>query len=152
MIKPIRTEQDRKQLIRLIENRDLPFSVSLTKGVKRSDDQNRLQRLWMKEAEEQGDQTAEEYRAYCKLHHGVVILRTENAEFCEVYDRIIKPLPYEQKLELMKTPMDFPVTRLMNTSQKKRYLDAIYVDLTGMGITLTDPDAAGMQLVPRRTA
>ena len=106
---------------------------------KRSAEQNRLQRMWVNEAAKQGDQTAEEYRAYCKLHFGVPILRAENEEFRIKYDRIIKPMPYETKLELMAEPFDFPVTRLMTSKQKTKYLDQCYVFLTGQGYVLTEP-------------
>jgi len=36
-------------------------------------------------------------------------------------------------------PLDFPVTRIMNTSQKTRYLDRIYKDFTEQGVVLTIP-------------
>lgn len=111
--------------------------------VKRSIDQNRLQRKWMLEAEAQGDQTAEEYRGYCKLHFAVPMLRWELPEFCEKYDRIVKPLPYELKLELMMEPLDFPCTRLMSKDQKTRYLDAVYQHFTSLGMRLTDPNLRG---------
>ena len=107
---------------------------------KRSADQNRLQRLWLSEAALQGDQTAEEYRGECKLRLGVPILRMENDEFREKYDRIVRPLPYEQKLELMMEPIDFPITRLMDKKQKTKYLDAMYRHFAGLGMRLTDPD------------
>lgn len=111
---------------------------------KRSTDQNRLQRKWLAEAGAQGDMTPEEYRGYCKLHFAVPMLRWELPEFRERYDRIIRPLPYEQKLELMQEPLDFPCTRLMNKDQKTRYLDAMYQHFTGLGFRLTDPGLQGM--------
>ena len=114
------------------------------KNVKRSLDQNRLGRLWCKEAEAQGDHTAEEYRGFCKLHFAVPILRWELPEFKEKYDRIVRPLPYEAKLELMQEPLDFPCTRLMTKEQKSRYLDAIYQHFTAQGMRLTDPGLKGI--------
>ncbi|WP_052704395.1 hypothetical protein [Halomonas sp. S2151] len=111
---------------------------------KRSLDQNRLQRLWCREAGEQGDMTAEEYRGQMKLHHGVPIMRRDSEEFAEKYDRLIKWRPYEEKLEFMQSPFDFPVTRGMNKQQKTEYLNAVYVDLTGRGFRLTDPGLKGI--------
>ena len=111
--------------------------------VKRSIDQNKLQRKWLLEAEAQGDHTAEEYRGFCKLHFAVPILRWELPEFKEKYDRIVKPLPYEAKLELMQEPLDFPCTRLMSKDQKTRYLDAVYQHFTSLGMRLTDPNLRG---------
>ena len=112
---------------------------------KRSQEQNRLQWFWLGEAEEQGDQTAEEYRAYCKLHLGVPILRAEDEHFRERYDQVVKGLPYETKLELMSEPFDFPVTRLMKTEQMTRYLEAMRRDLLQQGIALTSPEKAGIE-------
>ena len=118
--------------------------IIVRKRVKRRTiDQNKLQRKWCKEASEQGDMTADEYRGQMKLHHGVPILRRDSAEFREKYDRLIRPRDYAEKLELMQEPFDFPVTRLMNTKQKGEYLDAVFVDLTGRGVRLTDPGLKG---------
>lgn len=136
----IQSEYDRALLIKLIEEQKLPFSISVTKGKNRSIDQNRLQRLWCNEiAEQLGDQTPEQVRGLCKLEIGVPIMRAENEAFAEKYDRLIKPRPYEEKLELMMEPMDFPVTRIMTTNQKWRYLDGIEQKFTQQGLVLTKP-------------
>lgn len=135
----IKTEEDRLQAIRFIENHELPMTVQVTKGLPRSTDQNRLQRKWLLEAEQQGDMTAEEYRGYCKLVFGVPILRAENELFREKYDAIIKPLPYETKIQIMMEPLDFSVTRLMTTKQKMAYLDRMYQHFRGLGFILTEP-------------
>jgi len=149
----VKTEIDRDLLIRLIRERKLPMSVTITTGRKRSVEQNRLQRKWCNEiAEQLGDRTPEEVRGHCKLHFGVPIMRAENEAFCEKYDRIIKPLPYETKLELMMEPMDFPVTRIMNTYQKTDYLDAIWKHFTGMGLELTEPPQKDDWLKKREAA
>ena len=140
----IRTEHDRKMAIKRIENADLPYTMTLTKGAPRSIEQNRLQRMWMLELQEQGDMTAEEYRAYCKAYFAVPILLAEDEEFAEQYNRIIRPLSYDQKLEIMGVPIDLPVTRRMTVNQKKRYLDAVYEHWTGRGFKLTDPDWQGI--------
>ena len=139
----VKTSGDRDRLIKLIESRELPFTVNLTKGSIRSIEQNRLQRLWLNEAAEQGDHTAEEYRAYAKLTLGVPILRAENEAFADQYDRIVKPLPYEQKLELMMEPIDFPVTRLMTSKQMSEYLNQMFRMFSEMGFRLTDPEMQG---------
>ena len=132
--------------IKRLESAELPCTLTITKGAPRSLAQNKLQRMWMLELEQQGDMTAEEYRAYCKAYFGVRILRAENEAFRQQYDSIVRPLEYEQKLEIMKEPIDLPVTRLMTVSQKKRYLDDIYTYWTGRGFRLTDPDLKGMEV------
>lgn len=135
----IKTEYERQQAIKLLTSYQLPATLTLTKGANRSTEQNKLQRLWLNEAAEQGDQTAEEYRAYCKLHYGVPLLRNENHEFRESYDRIIRPHTYEDKLEMMSIPLDFPVTRLMTTKQLTTYLDQVHAHFAGLGFILTQP-------------
>jgi hypothetical protein len=136
----LETDQDRRMLFRFLETQPLPLTVSLTKGGKRSVQQNKLQRLWLNEiAEQLGDQSAEEVRGYCKLTIGVPILRAENETFRERYDAIVKPLPYEQKLALMMEPLDFPITRLMTTKQATSYLDGVHRHFSEKGIVLTDP-------------
>ena len=135
----IRTEQDREQVIKVISGREMPCTINITKGAPRSIEQNKTGRMWFREAQDQGDNTAEEYRGYCKAHFGIPILLLESEEFAEQYNRIIRPLPYEQKIEIMMTPIDFPVTRIMSTKQKSAYLDKVYGYFTGLGFQLTEP-------------
>lgn len=145
-IAAIRTEHDRKMAIKRLENAELPCTVTITKGAPRSLEQNRLQQMWNLELSEQGDMEAEEYRAYNKAYFGIPILLSENDAFRQQYEAIVKPLPYEQKLEIMKAPIDFPVTRLMTVRQHKDFLDKIYSYWTGKGFRLTDPDWKGMEV------
>lgn len=136
----VHNEHERKLLLRFLQERRLPFTAEITDGRHRSIEQNRLQRLWLKEiAEQLGDRTPEEVRGDAKLRFGVPILRAENEAFREKYDRIIKPMSYATKIEMMMEPLDFPVTRLMTTDQKTRYLDALYRHYGEHGIALTMP-------------
>lgn len=136
----IETEHDRNLLLRFIEKQPLPFTSSVTKGGKRTAQQNRLAWLWYGEIAHQLEhQTAEEVRGECKLRFGVPILRAENDDFAEKYDQHVKGLPYETKVALMMEPLDFPITRLMTTRQQTAYLDAIHRHYSGEGIVLTDP-------------
>ena len=142
----IKSEDDLKALKLLISNMQGPFTIDIEKGIreKRSTDQNRLQRLWVNEAEQQGDMTAEEYRAYCKLHFGVPMLRNENDTFAELYDSKIRdrvpPYSYEQKLEFMAIPWDMHVTRLMTIKQHDKYLNMMHDHFTSLGMILTIPN------------
>ena len=132
---------DRESFFKLVESYGLPCTVNVKKGKDRSIEQNKLQRLWMNEiAEQLQDDTAEGYRAYCKLHFGVPILRAESDEYCAAYDKFIRPLPYETKLAYMAVPLDWSVTRLMTTKQMAQYLDAVHAEFTGRGVRLTDPE------------
>lgn len=136
----IKSEHDRTMLLRFLENKKPPFTVTTTEGKHRSTEQNKLQRKWMLEISEQlGDMTPEEVRGYCKLTIGVPILRAQNEAFREKYDKIVRPLSYSQKLSIMMEPLDLPVTRIMTTAQKTEYLDGIIRHFSGQGIVLTIP-------------
>ena len=138
----IRNDVERDALIALLRSRKAPFTVQITTGANRSIEQNKLQRLWMKEAAEQLDSgyTAENLRGFCKLHFGVPILRRDSEEFRAGYDRIIRPHSYEDKLLMMQEPFDFGVTRLMKTGQKHEYLNAVCEHFCGLGVVLTQPE------------
>lgn len=140
----LRTNEDAEALANSILGAQITKPLVVSIGIykkKRSVKQNRLQRLWMNEAADQLKEfTAEEYRGYCKLHFGVPILRSENNEFKEAYDRVIRPLSYDKKILCMCVPLDFPVTRMMTTKQLATYLDSIYLFFTEHGAKLTDPE------------
>jgi Fe-S cluster assembly scaffold protein SufB len=117
----------------------LPLTVEWTLGRDRSLEQNRLQFMWVREAAEQlGDRTPEEMRSDWKLRHGVPIMREDSPDFRDTYDRLIKPLTYEQKLKAMHL---IEVTSLMKVRQMVRYLDAIDRECAEQGIVLTQPDS-----------
>lgn len=137
----IQSEHEREMAARFVENKAYPFTLTVTDGKPRTKAQNRLQHKWMQEiAEQKGDCTADEARAYCKLTIGVPILRSQNAAFKERYDEILKPLSYEQKLAIMSEPLNLPVTSLMSTKQLTDYLEAIIRHFGEQGVVLTMPD------------
>jgi hypothetical protein len=145
----VENEYARKLLISFIESQELPFTANISAGGHRSIRQNRLQRLWMNEiAEQMPEETAEGWRGFCKLHFGVPILRDADEKFRAEYDRVIKPLPYEQKIACMMVPIDLPVTSRMNTRQKTQYLDAVHRHFAERGVALTIPVDAGLSALP----
>lgn len=73
------------------------------------------------------------WKCYCKLHHGVPILRAEDPEFREIYDTTIKGMTYEQKLKVMRI---FPVTSLMDKKQINKYIEALQADFEPRGVVL----------------
>ncbi len=134
----IDTERDRALFIQLVGNLSLPFTVEWVHGRDRTRDQNALQWLWATEAAAQlGDRSASEIQREWKLRHGVPILREDSAKFRESYDRLIRPLSYEQKIEAMQF---FEVTSTMKVSQMVRFLDAVQRECLEQGLRLTDPD------------
>lgn len=117
------------------------YTITIKEGKARTNPQNNTSFMWYLEAARHfGDRTATDERAYCKLHFGVPIRRETDEEFREKYDRIIKPHPYEDKLEMMVDPIDFPVTRDFKEKEMQRYLDSVRQHYTQQGITLTLPE------------
>jgi len=144
-LRVVESEQGRESLIRLIEGHKLPITVNITKGVNRSLAQNRLQHMWHNEASDQlQEYSPSQYKGICKLTLGVPILRAEDEEFRHVYDKLIMPMEYEDKCEIMSMAGAFDVSKKMTTKQHKDYLDAIYVYYTGLGVSLTDPETLGL--------
>lgn len=134
-------EGDADKLAKLLAGRKYPMTVTWTQGALRTTQQNRLAQRWFTDVANQlGDQTHDDVRAYCKLHFGVPILRAENEAFRQSYDLTMRPLPYAAKLAAVKD-MDLPVTRLMTTKQQTQFMDDVQRHWSGMGIRLTDPEA-----------
>lgn len=134
----IENEADIIDFARFLGNLKLPVTVEWVQGRDRTRDQNALQFLWASEvAHQRGDVTTEEVRHDWKLRHGVPILREASAAFREIYDKAIKPLPYELKVAAMAF---IPVTSEMKVRQMVRYLDTIQRECLEQGFRLTDPD------------
>lgn len=133
----VKNEHDLDMLKVYLSNRKKPFTVEITDGRNRSAEANRLAFKWYKETSEQTGEDIEDVRARCKLEHGVPILR-ENEKFRQTYDRLIRPLSYADKIEIIKAT-DMPVTRLMNVGQMSRYLDIVFRRHAEIGVVLTIP-------------
>jgi hypothetical protein len=121
-----------------LEGRKRPFTVDITDGRDRSAEQNRLSHKWYKEIAEQTGEDAEDVRARCKLELGVPILRDGSEAFRKTYDRLIRPLDYADKLDLIRAT-DMPITRLMSVAQMSAYMDQVFKRHAGFGIVLTIP-------------
>ena len=116
----------------------LRLNVRTGKG--RSLDQNAISHAWyaqMAREDRQDDELG--HKCYCKLHHGVPILRAEDAEFKAFYDDTLIGMTYEQKLAVMKY---LPVTSLMTKPQLSKYLEAVQADYGRRGIHLQFPAEA----------
>lgn len=139
----LETEADLNALIALLQQRKLPMTVQVKDGRNRSLQQNALLAKWYGEAAEQlGDRTFAEVRAECKLTMGVPILRRDDERFRETYDRVLKPLTYEEKLRLVEMT-ELPVTRCFSVRQMREYMDAVSQHFAEAGVRLTDPDEMG---------
>lgn len=141
----IKSYSDLQQTVTFLNNQSqFPLQITIKAGKEpRSAQQNRLAFQWYKDAAEQGDSTAPQYRAQCKLWFGVPIMR-EDEDFRIKYDEVIKGLPYETKIALMDEPFNFPITSLMNVKQFTRYLDCVWNHFSDKGFQLTDPSLLGI--------
>lgn len=136
----IKTPSQREGLFSVLSNVDLPFTISWTKGHDRTAAQNRLQWQWAGECARDLDvDDAAGYQAIFKLEIGVPILRAENEEFRHIYDTLIKPASYEEKIKAMRSGM-IDVSSRMTKKQMTNYLDRIWAEYTGLGVDLTLPD------------
>ena len=99
----------------------------------RSTEANALSHVWYLMIADFMNLSALQAKAYCKLRMGVPILRAESVEFCQKYDRLLKPLPYEIKLELMEW---FPVSSLMTRGQMNRYMGDVQHHFAEQGLVL----------------
>jgi Fe-S cluster assembly scaffold protein SufB len=114
--------------------------ITAKAGSARSLDQNAISHAWYEQlSRELREDDALGWKSYCKLHHGVPILRAEDEDFRVAYDRVIKPLAYEQKLAAMKF---WPVTSLMTKEQLSKYAEAMQVDFLRRGVRLEFPEEA----------
>ena len=130
-----------RALFRMLATVKLPITVSWKIGRDRSLDQNALQFKWAREVSEQlGDRSIEDVRRDWKLRHGVPILRADDDDFCKLYDKAIKPLPFEMKVRFMGM---VAVTSKMTVKQMSEYLNAIHDEATAMGLELTQPPPKG---------
>ncbi|MFD2271807.1 hypothetical protein ACFS07_13245 [Undibacterium arcticum] len=123
--------------LRDLWNRHKFLRISIKAGKDRSIPQNAITHVWYEQiARELREDNALGWKCYCKLHHGVPILRTEDDEFRGTYDAVIKPLSYEQKLIAMRC---WPVTSLMTKEQLSKYAEAIQADFVPRGVRLEFP-------------
>lgn len=112
--------------------------VSIKTGQDRSLPQNAITHAWYGQiARELREDDELGWKLYCKLHHGVPILRAEDEEFRTAYDTTIKPMTYEQKLTVMRF---WPVTSIMTKEQLSKYAEAMQADFLRRGVRLEFPD------------
>lgn len=133
---------DLTRLIAYVTQHPFPFRCAVTAGEDRSEDQNSLSHVWYQDIGRQLDGwTASDARAHCKLNIGIKrILYSENDEFREQWNRLIRGrFDYEELLDLMLPPHDYPVTRIMTTKQMTQFMDEVHREFSMQGVTLTKP-------------
>lgn len=130
---------DESELLKWFRSVRIPSAKSIVTvskfTKKRTLNQNAQGRVWYKQISETlTDDNIQGWERYCKLNHGVPILRADDMQYREFYDKAIKSnFSYEDKLRIMDY---MPVTRLMNTEQFNRYFEALQGDFINKGVEL----------------
>lgn len=123
--------------IRELYSKHKYLRISIKTGKDRSLPQNAITHAWYGQlARELREDHELGWKCYCKLHHGIPILRAEDEEFRTSYDAVIKPLSYEKKLIAMR---HWPVTSIMTKDQLSKYAEAMQVDFRARGVLLEFP-------------
>lgn len=137
----LKKPHDTARFIADLKQRSLPLVVTLREGEDRTSGQNNLAHKWFGEAANWlGDQEPWEVRAECKLNIGIRMLVSENEDFRDKWTRLIRDrFTYEEKLELMVEPHDYPVTRIMSAKQMGHFMDTVWKKYTDLGVPLTRP-------------
>ena len=138
----VRDHADIGSVVAFLAQAQPPYVVIFKAGEEtRRDRQNRFAfEAYKQIAKILGDRTVDDVRAESKLHIGVPILRSEDDDFRAKYDRIIMPLDYETKLEVMIEPFDFPVTRLMTVKQMAEYITRMLAHWDKQGASVMLPE------------
>lgn len=138
----IRSTTHLQLLLSTLESGPFPLRMEWWQTSDRSREQNRLMWKWAQEvADQSGDVDQNDVQARWKLEIGVPILRAEDADFRDLYDEAIRPLPYETKIRIMRD-FDFPVTSRMSVKQMTTFLNNVAFDCAENGFDLTQAEAA----------
>ena len=124
----IRTEYERTDAIKVLQEANLPCTFRLDRGADRSIEQNRLMWGWYGDIWEQlKEQTPGELHRECKLTIGVPIILADPTKaqesFCDAWANLIEPQSYEAQLDLVE---HMPVTSMMTTRQMTTYLNELH--------------------------
>lgn len=113
------------------------LEITVKEGKGRTVEQNAVMHGWFGQvARERREYDPRGVKRFCKLHFGVPILRAEDEDFRAAYDRVIKPLDYEDKLVAMDI---LPVTSAMTTIQLDRCMTDIQDHYREQGVALVYP-------------
>lgn len=114
------------------------FTLTFKFGKGRSLNTNALSHAWYEQvARELREDDARGVKRFCKLHFAIPILRAEDEEFRDSYDRAIKfTMSYEQKLAIMDI---LPATSLMTTKQISQYMQDMQDHYRTKGVCLEFP-------------
>lgn len=134
----IRDERDLAQWVTFLERQTFPMTVSKLAGANRSHAQNRTAHAWYSQiAGWDGDHTAAQAKAHCKMTHGKQILIRDNPEWQAKWEPLYGPLDYETEVKLFEC---LPVTSVMRVKQMNEFMNAVQLEYRVQGIPLIDPE------------
>lgn len=114
------------------ENEQVTFSWRVGKDM--SDDQRKMTfELYSRIGQQLYGGDMQHARAECKLTIGVPIMRRDDVEYRDKYNKVILPLDYDTKLSLMLPSLEFPVTSCMKIKQCREYIDTVIKVYTEKG-------------------
>jgi len=123
-----------KEAVEWMNRQDgLVFIREVKKTDIRSNDQNSLMWAWSRDIERHQHEDAGWAHRYNKLRIGVPILRRDSEAFRALYDRLLKPMAYEDKLEAMEI---IEVTRGMTVKQMTEFLESVQRHWAKQGLVL----------------
>jgi len=110
------------------------LQVSVIAGTRTLKQNNWIYQAY-KMLEMQGDQTALEYKAYCKMKLGLPILEETYPERVDMLRDLLKVVGYEKFLKFM---IDEPVTSLFTLKQGASYINEITAHYNGYELPRKD--------------
>ena len=133
------TREEAERLAKWVEGLNIPFTLSVTPGGKRSLNANALFHRWMSEiAHWYGDRTASDVKGQTHMHWAVGI-RCRDPQFEWLWERATRELTYEQKCKVCESGI-FAISSGMTTPEMREYMDEIKKHYTSAGVTLTEPE------------
>lgn len=133
----IRTEADLEGWERFQRSHPLPFTVTLTKGARRSNPQNATAAVWYGQIGTEYGQSPDEVKAECKLQYGLPIMQRDNEAWVAQWEPLYGPLPYRARLLAFQC---IPLTSKFTVKQMSEYMDTVQRVYRGQGVDLIDPE------------
>lgn len=134
----LRTDKDREAFTRFLASFDLPCTVTVIKGARRSNPQNATAHAWYAQIGAEYGMTPAEAKALCKLTHGLPIMEAENPAWVAEWSPLYAPLPYEMQRKLFEA---IPLTSKLSVRQMSAYMNAVQAEYRAQGVALIDPEA-----------
>jgi hypothetical protein len=111
---------------------------------KRSIISNSLQFHWYTELQQQGDNTAPQYRNYCKYHFGCPLRAAQDEYFAKTLRDIFMRYTYEERIDMMSF---IDVTSTFDRPTMSEYLFAIKMHYGPLGFVLTNAEDVKRQKI-----